>query len=66
MYRIGLANGRYGYGHTSWDALIDAAGSERKADIIASQISRISENTGEIFAKNGVTIGFQEKVFIPV
>ncbi len=65
MYRIGLVNGKYGYGHTSWDALIDAVGSERKADIIASQISRISESTGEIIAKNGVTIGYQEKVLIP-
>lgn len=60
VYRISLSNGSTGYGVTSWDALVNAAGSEKKAGLIADCISRTSPTTGEIIAKNGVTIGFQE------
>jgi hypothetical protein len=62
MFYITLVNGKYGYGKSSWDALVDAVG-ERKADKIAAQIKHISEITGTIYAINGVVIGAMEKYY---
>lgn len=59
-YRVGLVNGKYGYGDSSWDALVNAVG-ERKADKIASQIRRVTSN-GTILAYNGVIIGQLDKI----
>ena len=64
-FRVGLINGRVGYGETAWLALLAACANERKADIIAANIKRINSQ-GEIIALNNVTIGYQEKRLIPV
>lgn len=58
-FRVGLKNGKYGYGSDSWEALKNAVGA-KKARVIAAQIGYIS-SAHEIVAKNGVTIGFIEK-----
>lgn len=63
-YRIGLVNGKCGYGKTAWDALVNAVG-EKKADIIAANIKHIGHN-GIIYAKNDVIIGTQERRYLPV
>lgn len=62
-YRIGLVNGKVGYGSDAWQALVAAVG-EKKADIIAAHINHISQTTGTIYAKNGVVIGVQEKRYL--
>lgn len=62
-YRIGLANGKVGYGSDAWQVLVAAVG-EKKADIIAAHIKHISQETGTIYAKNGVVIGVQEKRYL--
>lgn len=62
-FRVGLKNGKYGYGADSWEALKNAIGA-KKAHIIAGQIGYIS-SAHEIVGKNGVTIGFIEKRLKP-
>ncbi len=61
MFRIGLVNGKYGWGNTAYEALVNAIG-QKKADILSDFVRIDSYQRGyEIYAKNGVLIGIVEK-----
>lgn len=63
-YRVALVNGKYGYGQTTYLALVNAVGT-RKANLICDNLADNQLMSGKRFtfwAKNGAEIGIIEKV----
>lgn len=61
-YRIALKNGKFGYGKSAWEALVNAVGL-KKAELISNQVPvhfTLNGYSKRIFAKNGNEIGFLE------
>ena len=53
-YKVSLVNGKYGYGFSTWEALVNAVGIT-KANLISEFYSN-SSPVGTWYAKNGVAI----------
>lgn len=57
-YRVALMNGRFGYGASTWEALVNAVG-ETKAALISDQYANYSP-CGRWYARNGVLMATVE------
>ncbi len=64
LYYIEMVKGRRGYGHSSYEALVDAVG-EDKANIICDNLAisnHLQGRTYNLYAKNGSLVATVEKM----